>query len=113
MCPNNISIKTKLADQFDHNFQALDESQLDLVEIFFSFGGKQPANASTYESVLLAAASTRDLNFAERPFRGEHPGHVYSLYRFWDAFQQLHKNQVIYQAVVWTLKAMFPILGGG
>jgi hypothetical protein len=45
----------------------LDESKLDLVERFFSFGA-EPANVSTYESVLMAAASNRDLVFAERRF---------------------------------------------
>lgn len=45
--------------------EALDESKLDLVEVFLSLAGG-PANVSTYESVLLAAANKRDLVFAER-----------------------------------------------
>ncbi|CAL1129491.1 unnamed protein product [Cladocopium goreaui] len=45
--------------------QALDASRLDLVDRFFSFAA-EPANVSTYESVLMAAASNRDLVFAER-----------------------------------------------
>jgi len=48
--------------------QALDESKLDLVEVFLSLAGG-PANVSTYESVLLAAANKRDLVFAERWLR--------------------------------------------
>jgi len=48
-------------------FKALDASRLDLVDRFFSFAA-EPANVSTYESVLMAAASNRDLVFAERRF---------------------------------------------